>query len=183
MNDPSLDRRKHKRFRILYLDFRSFWNRFILGKKAPEGAAARRPPTSPAPKPSPQDPPGHGMTAGLRKISEQHQELREAILHLQKELRHPAGDGSHVNAIEHLLHKMNAHFRFEEAYLEHSGHPDLAKQHAEHEQCLAHITELKARAGAGDTSVPLELSTYLFDWLRLHTLQEEAAFSNKHPGA
>jgi hemerythrin-like metal-binding protein len=122
------------------------------------------------------------MTAGLRKITEQHHELREAILHLQKDLRHPPGDRPPVNAIDHLLHQMNAHFRFEEAYLEHTGYPDLAKQRAEHEQCLAHIIGLKERAGAGDATVPLELSTYLFDWLRLHTLQEEAAFLKHRPG-
>lgn len=182
MEAKILDRRKHRKFRLLFMDFKSFWERIILRKK---------PPSKPAPKPlAPastskfldEQRGGTPPVTGVRKIDEQHHGIKEAILHLQKELRDGSMQHPLPEAMDVLLQRMNEHFQFEEAYMEHIHAPELQGHQAEHEQFRTQFFHLRDRAAQGDPAVQLELSSFLFNWFRTHTLREEAGFAKgSHP--
>ncbi len=177
MWDPARDRRKHGSFRILFIDFPAFWYRIILGRKeVPRARGKAAPP--PQPEPTPADPkPLGGFTTGVSKLDEHHHEIREAILAFQKELRRNLPAVDHLQALDRLLQQMNTHFQYEESYLEHIQFPDLGHHREEHDRFRNEAWRLRERLADGDTGVPLELSTYLFNWFRRHTLEEDAAFA------
>lgn len=177
MYDPAHDRRKHGAFRILYIDFSAFWNRIILRRKEVTSTPKR-----PAPAPQPGQAQadrktGVGFTTGVSKLDEHHHEIREAILAFQKELGRNLPVEDHLQSLDRLLQQMNAHFQYEESYLEHIRFPDLQHHKEEHDHFRTDAWRLRERLAEGDTGVPLELSTYLFNWFRRHTLEEDAAFA------
>jgi len=177
MYDPALDRRKNGSFRILYMDFRSFWYRIILRRKVIPGAPAK--PKAPAPVAHPQTRPkgGLGLSAGVGKLDDQHHEIREAILGFQKDLGRGLTPESLVQSLDALLQKMSDHFHYEESYLEHIKFPDLAHHKGEHDRFRADAARLRERLAAGDPGVSLDLSAFLFNWFRQHTLEEDATFA------
>lgn len=177
MRDPALDRRKHGFFRILHMDFSSFWRRIILRRKdAPESHP--RPKEVAATAPSPFGSRGEaGFTTGVVKLDEQHHEIREGILALQKDLRAGQPDATLLQAMDRLLQKMSDHFRYEESYLEHIKFPDLVHHKGEHDRFRADAAVLRERLAAGDPGVALDLSSFLFNWFRRHTLEEDATFA------
>jgi hypothetical protein len=115
MYEPGLDRRKHKNFRILYLDFDTFWKRFILREKAPRRSGANQKPSAPDAKPPAEEHHGRAASSGSRKLDEHHHDLRTEILGFQKELRSGLVDQPLAEGLDLLLQKMNGHFHFEES--------------------------------------------------------------------
>lgn len=181
MFNPGLDRRKHKYFRILYLDFDTFWKRFILRQKGPRTSPANL--KSPAPQTMPPAQEHHDQPAssGSRRLDEHHHHLRSDILGFQKELRNGLVEQSLAERLDLLLQKMNDHFRFEESYLNHIGFPDLDSRRADHEQFRTALLQLRERAVAGDHTVSLECSSFLFNWLSDHTFPEDAPITKHLP--
>ena len=177
MEEKIPDRRKHHAFRFLYMDFKAFWERIILGKKAPPTSAAKPKAPSPTKKRLTEETDVKPSPTGIRKIDEQHHGVRDAILKLQKGLRDSSLHQPLPEALDALLQLMNEHFRYEEAYLEHIHFPDLESHRAEHDQFRSQVLLFRERAETEDSTVPLELSSFLFNWFRQHTLQEEAAFT------
>jgi hemerythrin len=157
--------------------FNSFWNRLILRKKAPQGSHGRSAVSAVLPQFPTDEHGGKPSGSGVRKIDEQHQAIRESILKLQKELRGGSLEHPLPVRLDALLQQMNRHFHYEEGYLEHINFPELTCHRGEHEQFRARILQLRERAVEGDNTVPLELSSYLFNWFKLHNLKEEAAFA------
>ncbi len=183
MEEKVPDRRKNHTFRFLYMDFKSFWERVILRKKTPSKPAPK-PKAAPAPtRFLDQEKPAKPSATGVKKIDEQHHGIKEAILKLQKDLRDGSMQHPLPEAMDVLLQKMNEHFQFEEAYMEHIHDPELQEHRAEHEQFRAQFHSLQDRATQGDPTVHLELSSFLFNWFRNHTIREEAGFWKGHrPG-
>jgi len=177
MDAPALDRRKNGAFRILYMDFRSFWYRILLRRKEVPGTAPRpkaAPPMAPPQAPSKV---GGGFSTGVAKLDEQHHQIREAILGFQKELGRGLTAEALVASLDALLQKMSDHFHFEESYLEHIKFPDLVHHKGEHERFRTDVLQLRERLASGDQGASLELSAFLFNWFRRHTLEEDATFA------
>jgi len=177
MYDPALDRRKNGYFRILYMDFRSFWYRLILRRKDAPGASSKLKAAAPVAHPQAQHKGGAGFTTGVTKLDDQHHEIREAILGFQKDLGHGVATDSLLHSLDALLQRMNDHFRYEESYLEHIKFPDLAHHKGEHDRFRTDVSQLRERLADGDQGVSLDLSAFLFNWFRRHTLEEDATFA------
>lgn len=180
MYDPALDRRKNGAFRILYMDFRSFWYRIILRRKNVQGAAARPKAAAPVAPPPTQAKAGVGFTTGVAKLDEQHHHIREAILGFQKDLGRGLAAEDLLASLDALLQKMNDHFQYEESYLEHIKFPGLAHHKEEHDRFRTEAHQLREHLAVGDQGASLDLSAFLFNWFRKHTLEEDATFA-KHP--
>ena len=179
MYDPALDRRKNGAFRILYMDFRSFWHRIILRRKDTPGAATRPKAAAPMAHPQAEHKGGVGFTTGVTKLDEQHHQIREAILGFQKDLGRGLAPEALVASLDALFQKMNDHFQYEESYLEHIKFSDLARHKGEHDRFRADVLQLRERLAAGDQGVSLDLSSFLFNWFRRHTLEEDATFAKR----
>lgn len=180
MADARLDRRRHKHFRILYLDFRTFWNRFVVRGELPQATPAiQKAPALPSKRPTTDDE-ARVSPSGNQMIDKQRLKIRDLILNIQKDLRNGLADQLLVKRLDLLLQHLDEHFRTEEAYLDQTGFPDLENHRAEHAQFNAQILQLRERARAEDHTVSLELSSILFNWLRNHTLQEALTFTESH---
>jgi hemerythrin len=177
MGEHGPERRQHGRFRILYLDFESIWNRFIRRKRKPPRSPSGPKAHSIHPKAQADDLGNHPVATGVKEIDAQHLEIRDAFLALQRNLRDGAMDQALTESLDLLSQRMNAHFEYEEAYLEHVQFPGLQNHRAEHAQFRAQILQLRERAGAGDHTLSLEISSFLFNWFRQHTLIEDSTFA------
>ena len=177
MYDPALDRRKNGHFRILYMDFRSFWYRLILRRKDTPGAPAKPKAAAAAAHPQAPHKGSVSFTTGVTKLDAQHHEIREAILGLQKELGQGVAGEALLHSLVALLQRMNAHFQYEESYLEHIQFPDLAHHKGEHDRFRNDVSHLRERLAMGDQGVTLDLSSFLYNWVRRHTLEEDATFA------
>ena len=172
------ERRKHKRFRILYIDFNGFWNRFILrkpssGSPSPRPREEAKPLRTQVPMPPLAPPRPHGTRSGLDRVHVQPHDIRSAVLALQKEIKNGLTGPPLVEALERLLAQVNAQFQKEEADREQRGHPSLQARREEHEQFRINLVNMEDRITAGDATVLLELVAFLFNWLRERSLQQE----------
>ena len=160
------------------MNFQAFWDRFIVGKPVPPEALSPPPKKAPQPAKAPVEHPGIKLfSSGVKKIDEDHLAIRDAILNLQKDLNRGLGDQPLTEALSLLLQRMEAHFLREEAYLEHIGFPELPSHRAEHERFRTQVHQILDRTAAKDQTVRLELSSFLFDWFRNHTLVQDATFA------
>lgn len=179
MYAPALDRRKNGFFRILFMDFRSFWNRIVMRRKGSQGAPARPKAAIPAAHLQAEPKGGVGFTTGVAKLDEQHQGIREAILNLQKDLGRGGSGPAVLQSLDAMLQRMNDHFHYEESYLEHIKFPDLVHHKGEHDRFRTDVLQLRDRLESGDQGAALDLSAFLFNWFRRHTLEEDATFAKK----
>lgn len=181
MVDLGVDRRKHTHFRILFMDFRALWYRLLHGKRRPEGPPMAH--KSPAASPKTTNLTSGNTTSrtGVPKLDEQHQEIRDAILQLQGDMRKGVAGQALAEALGGLLQKMNDHFSYEESYLEHIHYPGLENHRAEHQQLRTQLLHFQDRADQGDQAVSLELTNFLFNWFRKHTLEEGSSFKRGRP--
>ncbi|MCE1203301.1 MAG: hemerythrin family protein [Holophagaceae bacterium] len=161
------------------MDFRSFWLRLILRRKDTPGATPKAKDAAAGGHPQAPHKGGPGFTTGVTKLDDQHHEIREAILGLQKELGRGSAPESHLPTLDALLQRMNDHFRYEESYLEHIKFPDLAHHKGEHDRFRSDVSLLRERLADGDQGVSLDLSSFLFNWFRRHTLEEDATFAKR----
>lgn len=177
MRDPALDRRKHGFLRILHMDFKSFWHRIILRRKDTPKAQAKTKGAAAAARTPPEPRGGVEFSTGVAKLDAQHHEIREAILGLQKDLGRGLPEEDLLHSVGILLQKMSDHFQYEESYLEHIKFPDLVHHKGEHDRFRADAAMLRERLAEGDPGASLDLSSFLFNWFRQHTLEEDATFA------
>lgn len=182
MPNPALDRRKHHRFRLLYIDFGSFWNRLVLGNRNYHRGPVR-PRAAIRTNRGAEDPGRRLFDSGVEKLDDQHLAIRDAILKLQRDLQAGLKERALADALDSLLYRMKEHFYDEEAHLERIGFPDVRQHMEEHDQFRIQVIQLRDRAAAGDAAVTLELSSFLYNWFKNHTLQEDSTFLKDHrPG-
>ena len=188
---PPLERRRHGRFRIFYIEFSSFVNRFILGKRESEGGAKAEPekelPLSaymekPAAEVSPKlhsKPKPQSRTPlfnlGIEAIDRQHEQLLAALHRLQKSVA--SGPKGATASAEEVKLCAEDHFNFEETFMAQTRFPDLTRHQQDHEYFRQQLQRFKTHAAAGDTFVAMEISASLFHWLQDHILQEDRAYA------
>lgn len=175
MHDPALDRRKNGYFRILH----GF--PLLLPPHPEEEGHPRRPRQAegrdPGAHPQVEAKVGVGFTTGVPKLDDQHHEIREAILGLQKDLGRGVAAESLLHSLDALLQRMNDHFQYEESYLEHIKFPNLTHHKGEHDRFRIDARLLRDRLEAGEQGAALDLSSFLFNWFRRHTLEEDHTFA------
>ena len=184
------ERRKHRHFRVLFMDFRAFLRR-LLGPEpqSPSGAPL---PAAPVQTPEPSEPredpfclapmrPLDGaaqppFASGNGRIDQQHAALLAAIQALGAALRTQDGEACLPRTMASLATYVEDHFSFEEAYMRSIGFPGLGDHLKEHAYFRAQVHQLEQRVAVGDTTVILELSSVLFKWFKNHLLQEDRLY-------
>jgi len=188
-----VERRKHGHFRIFYIEFSSFVNRFILGRPDPQAAAEAEPEkelplsaymekpvaeASPKPKPQPKpkaQPRTHLFNLGIEAIDRQHEQLLAALHGLQKAVAF--GPNGAMASAEEVKLCAEDHFNYEETFMAQTRFPDLTRHQQDHEYFRQQLQRFKKHASAGDTFLAMEISASLFHWLQDHILQEDRAYA------
>jgi hemerythrin-like metal-binding protein len=174
MSHPT-ERRRHRRFRLLFIDIKDFVRRFILKRHATHLVAGPRPDVHSPRSGSGLDP---SLATGIEQIDRQHQELTAAARRFQEAVQ--AGSGFEVltGTMESMIRYAEDHFTLEEAYMAHIKYPHLPAHREDHARLRARISYLQQRvAGGGDLAKVLELSAQLCKYVRDHIVKEDAAYA------
>jgi len=190
---PPVERRKHGHFRIFYIEFSSFVNRFILGRPDPQAAAEAEPEkelplsaymekpvaeASPKPKPQPKpkaQPRTHLFNLGIEAIDRQHEQLLAALHGLQKAVAFgPNGAMASAEEVKNSARRIISTTKRPHG-ADPLPRPDPAP--AGPRVLPPAAPAFQEHASAGDTFLAMEISASLFHWLQDHILQEDRAYA------
>jgi len=172
MFQPEKERRRHHRFRFLFMDVTEFVRFYILRRQARKLVPGPRPAIHPPQSGPNWDP---SLATGIERIDRDHQELMVALQSFEKAVK----EGSGVRILNRVLKLMvrhsEDHFTLEESYMAHIKYPRLPSHREDHARQRARIRYLQQREG--DPSKALELSAQLCKYLRDHILNEDASYA------
>jgi len=117
-------------------------------------------------------------SVGILSIDRQHQVLIDYINRLDEEMRKSESDRNMLMYILNgLVGYTKSHFKYEEMLFVLHEYPE-AEQHKDHHANLfIQVAEFRKRFEDGDLNVGRELLAFLKDWLNIHILQEDMAYS------
>lgn len=176
MSEAFQERRRPRRFRIVYISIQSFLERFILRKlEAPVAPPAGDPPpqasaSPPVEKPIP-------WKCGVARLDEQNEAMFKVIRQFQVALKSGAEPGVMEETLASLVDHVDGHLALEEAYLEYIAFPGLAAHRLGHQAFSLQIHAFRRRITERDPAAGLELSQLLFAWLRVHVTKEDSVWS------
>jgi hemerythrin len=169
------ERRQQRPFRILYTPLSGILRRFILrGEERPE---VRSPDVRPVQVPAPEREKSIPWKCGVTRLDEQNEALFKAIRRYQAALKSGAGSGAMEEALAFLEGHAEGHFALEEAFMQHVHFPGLAEHQQGHRAFQHQIHAFRDRIANGDPSAGLELSQFLYAWMRVHVLKEDMVWS------
>jgi hemerythrin-like metal-binding protein len=179
------ERRRHRRFRLLFIDVSDFVRRFILRRQAAMLVAGPRPAAHPAPSATPAHParPAHqgsgwdsSLATGIERIDRQHQVLMASIRDFQQAVQEGSGHEALAGMVSQMSRYAEDHFTLEEAYLAHLKYPHLPAHREEHARLRARVLYLQQRLAGGGPAKVQELAAQLCKYFRDHILKEDAAY-------
>jgi len=181
MPEGFVDRRRHRRFRILYMSFKAFLDRFILKGKALPAVPPKVDPPVPVPSSAREKHPSGDQQprwkCGVPRLDEQYDELFRIVRKNQGALK--AGTEPEVleEALSSLASHLEGHLPMEEAYLNQIAFPGLVEHRRLHQAFLQQVQAFRLRIAERDPMAGLELSRLLFAWIRVHVGKEDSVWS------
>ena len=119
-----------------------------------------------------------GYSVGILSIDRQHKVLIDYINRLDEEIRKSESDRSMLMYILNgLVGYTKSHFKYEEMLFDLHEYPEAEKHKEQHAYLFNQVAEFRKRFDAGDPNVGKELLAFLKDWLNIHILQEDKAYS------
>lgn len=115
-------------------------------------------------------------SVGVSKADQQHHEIFESMLRMEKSLEKKASRdvlAKHIGEIRQLLYQ---HFLDEESLLQRLGYPDLPLHKEQHEGLILALADFE-RAVLSSRD-PKCLVTFFEDWFVRHVLDEDKSFSS-----
>jgi hemerythrin len=108
------------------------------------------------------------LTLNLREIDEQHQKLVAMVNELDQAMRKGLGKRVVGPLLEALIDYAQVHFSTEEALMTEYGYLETPSHQYEHSLFLKQVRAFKADFDRGKTGLPLDLMTFLSDWMKKH---------------
>ncbi len=171
MSEPCQERRKARPFRILYIPFQLFIERFILRREAVPRLAR---PVEPEPAPTKAG--AQLLKTGVPRIDLEQEGLFDAIRTLQAASKAGAVVAGITRVLTFLEHYTEEHLPLEETHMEHIKYPGLAVHRNEHQAFRQQVNEFQGRAAGSDATLRLELINALHGWIREHVMREDVAY-------
>lgn len=118
-------------------------------------------------------------SVGILSIDRQHKVLIDYINRLDEEMRKSESDRNMLMYILNgLVGYTKSHFKYEEMLFELHEYPDIEQHKAQHANLFIQVAGFRTRFEAGDPAVGEELLEFLKDWLNIHILQEDKAYTS-----
>ncbi len=117
------------------------------------------------------------LATGIASIDAQHISLFESAKYLHQTFRDQTASEGIAHTLNHLVAYCATHFEDEEGYMIQRSFPRLHEHQAEHRKLMSRVFHLRDRYVAGETSVAMDLSILIADWLRDHILKFDQAFA------
>jgi hemerythrin len=182
MPEGFIDRRRPRRFRIVFISLQAFLDRFILKREAPSAVPAKEHPPAPGTSRAGEQhlPPGdqhHRWKCGVPRLDEQYDELFRLVRKNQGALKAGTEPGVLEEALSSLASHLEGHLPMEEAYLNQISFPGLVEHRRLHQAFLQQVQAIRPRIAERDPLAGLELSQLLFAWMRVHVGKEDPIWS------
>jgi len=113
------------------------------------------------------------MSVGDDMVDSDHQKLIGYLNEMHEAMI--AGRGKQVvgEILDKLVAYTKEHFAREEALWKGGHYAGIEQHRKEHKDCIATVTELKAKYATGGVALAIDVMNFLRDWLKTHTLKSD----------
>jgi len=119
----------------------------------------------------------NSMSVNIAKIDNQHKNLITEINNFYEGIKTKKSK----DVLSDILYQLNKysiyHFQTEEALMKKYSFPGYKAHTAEHETFNNKIAELQTRLNAGKMVLPIEVATFLKEWLINHVMNTDKGYS------
>lgn len=116
-------------------------------------------------------------SVGIMSIDNQHKKLFELISDFYKMLRQKEIPRAMADILDGLMEYTMIHFSTEESYFKKYQYPLFAKHAAQHAFFIEKLNEFRSRFQAEELVLPIEIATFMKDWLSGHVLGEDQRYA------
>lgn len=116
-------------------------------------------------------------SVNIREIDMQHQKLVEMLNNLYEALKKGEGIDALGSTLSELISYTKTHFAAEERLMKTHGYPDYLPHKEKHGRMTDKVIEYVKKYEAGEIRSPIEISSFLKDWLKKHILQTDMGYS------
>jgi len=113
---------------------------------------------------------------GIPQLDEHHRQLVRLLNQAFDGFTAKAPAEEVSKLLEALADYATYHFAAEENWMKANGYPRLTEHAAEHDKFSARVTEMLRDVSAENPTLPLELLTFLKNWLVEHILSTDADY-------
>jgi hemerythrin len=110
----------------------------------------------------------NSLSVNVAEIDQQHQRLIQMMNDLDNAMRQGKGKETVGKIIQGMITYTGTHFATEEKYFDRFGYPDAASHKKNHADFVKKAKEVKQKFDQGQLGLPIEVMTFLSDWLGSH---------------
>jgi hemerythrin len=115
-------------------------------------------------------------SVGIAKIDDQHKALVGFLNELYEAMKAGKGRDTLDTVMKSLVEYTKTHFSTEESFMKLYKYPDYEVHKQKHEKMAGHVLELKHQFDSGQLSNPLQITTFLKEWLSKHIMGTDKAY-------
>ncbi len=119
----------------------------------------------------------HAADLGVPALDAEHRGQIELMNHVGEAITSGFSAVEITAAVDSLVGYLEAHFMSEQVAFREQAYPAYQAHQQEHDEAIALLRELRARAAAGDARALLDLLGGLEGWLVQHIRTSDAAFA------
>jgi hemerythrin len=116
-------------------------------------------------------------SVGVSRFDDDHQHLISLLNQLHSAMAGGQGILALNSTLQGLVWYTKSHFKAEEVLMKRYAYPEFASHKAEHDAFAQQVAELVNDFESGRRAIAVEVLDALQDWLKLHILQCDAAYS------
>ena len=116
-------------------------------------------------------------SVNIKEIDQQHRKLVALLNDLYEALKRGEGKEALGTILSGLLAYTKTHFAAEERLMKTHDYPDYPLHKEKHERMTTRVLEYVSKFEAGKIRSPIEISTFIKDWLQKHILQTDMNYS------
>ncbi len=117
-------------------------------------------------------------SVGIEKLDKEHKKLVKLLNDLYTALQEGRGRNALGDLLAELISYTQTHFASEEGLLKAYGYPDFEAHQAKHHRMKTKVQALHQDFTAGKIANPVEISTFLKDWLKKHIQGTDMRYSS-----
>ncbi len=117
------------------------------------------------------------LSVNISEIDTQHKKLIDLINLLHDSMRMGKGKEVLGKILKELTDYTVYHFNTEERLFEKHGYVESARHKKEHDDLTKQVMDIKSKFEQGQTTITVEVMTFLKDWLNNHIRQSDKKYS------
>ena len=120
----------------------------------------------------------NNLSVHIESVDNQHKKLIEMINEFYDNIINRTNIENISKLISELKKYIVEHFSFEEKYMKQFNYIDFRPHKAEHDAFVAKVNEVEEKINNGKLVLSLEITSFLFDWLKNHIQITDKKYSD-----